>query len=171
MGVVIQIDSREQAPLEIIKYSTEVVGLPVGDYGIRGFSDWNNPRFIVERKSLDDLVSSLTHGHKRFYEKEIGKLQQFQRSYLLIEANWSDMAAGRYKSQAKPQAIGAMIDSIMVRTSVKVCWAGNRAGAAERLQGWVKQFIGDIFNDIKRLGIVLTKEQIQTEGRRTEVEC
>jgi hypothetical protein len=44
----IQIDSKEQTPLDV--------------HGIKGFSDWNRPAFSVERKSLDTLpVGVMTH--------------------------------------------------------------------------------------------------------------
>lgn len=44
-------DTREQLPLDIKAYPVEIVRLPVGDYGIKGFSGWQNPAFIVERKA------------------------------------------------------------------------------------------------------------------------
>ena len=55
---VVLIDTREKSPLAISAYPTAVETLSVGDYGIRNFSDWNNPAFIGERKSLEDLVGS-----------------------------------------------------------------------------------------------------------------
>lgn len=84
------IDTREQAPLPIEAYPVERATLPVGDYGIAGFSDWDNPAFIVERKSLDDLVQSLTHGRDRF-EREVLKLRQIGFRALLIEAEQSQI--------------------------------------------------------------------------------
>ena len=41
------IDTREQQPLKIEAYPVEVESLPVGDYGIKGLSDWGNPAFII----------------------------------------------------------------------------------------------------------------------------
>ena len=83
---VVVVDTREQAPLKIREYPTIVEGLPVGDYGIAGFSDWNNPRFIIERKSFSDLLGSLTRGRKRFM-REIEKMRRFQVRGLLIEGS------------------------------------------------------------------------------------
>lgn len=58
---VIQIDTREQSPLDVQAYPLETTMIPMGDYGLRGFSGWSNPRFIVARKSVRDLPSSLTN--------------------------------------------------------------------------------------------------------------
>ena len=80
----ILIDTREQRPLPVTAYPVETVGLPCGDYGLRGFSDWTCPQFIVERKTLDDLVQSLTHDRDRF-DREVMKMRQFGFRALLIE--------------------------------------------------------------------------------------
>lgn len=81
---VVLIDTREQCPLPITAYPVERTGLPVGDYGIKGFSDWENPRFIVERKSLADLCGSLSNDRERFM-REIEKLRQFAFRAIVIE--------------------------------------------------------------------------------------
>lgn len=83
MIVTVQ-DTREQRPLEIKGYAVEVAGLPVGDYGVKGFSDWNNPAFICERKSVGDLVGSLTRGRRRF-TREVEGLRRLRFASILIE--------------------------------------------------------------------------------------
>jgi ERCC4-type nuclease len=90
---VIQIDTREQTPLGIQRYQIEIAMLPVGNYGIRGFSDWSNPRFIIERKTLDDLVSSLTSDRDRFM-RECALLRRFQFAALVIEATEDEVKCG-----------------------------------------------------------------------------
>ncbi len=62
---VILVDTREQMPLPIEACETQTVCLSCGDYVIRGFSDWTNPAFLVERKSLGDLAGSLTDPRAR----------------------------------------------------------------------------------------------------------
>jgi len=47
------------------RFPVERATLPAGDYGLRGFSDWANPVFIVERKSGADLCGSLGKGRER----------------------------------------------------------------------------------------------------------
>jgi ERCC4-type nuclease len=46
------VDSREKRPLAITGFPTRVETLPCGDYGLEHFSDWTNPAFVIERKSV-----------------------------------------------------------------------------------------------------------------------
>ena len=147
---VILIDSREQTPLAIEGFPVERVTLPVGDYGLAGFSDWNNPQFIVERKSLDDLVSSLTHGRERFL-REVEALRRFRFAALLIEAERAEVEMGAYRSAASPVSILASLDCLEVRAGVHVLWAGEATGAARRLEGLVRQFARGVEKDWRRL--------------------
>lgn len=147
---IILIDTREQTPLDIQAYPTEVVGLPVGDYGIKGFSDWTNPQFIIERKSLSDLIGSLTSGRPRFM-REIERLRQFRFAAILIEANEADVVNGEYLSNAKPQSIIQSLSAIQVRADVHIIWAGDREGAARTLEKLARQFIRGIEKDYRRL--------------------
>ena len=61
---VILIDSREQEGFSFDPAVADVErkGLPAGDYSVAGLID----RVAVERKSLDDFVSTVIHGRARF---------------------------------------------------------------------------------------------------------
>lgn len=144
------IDSREQRPLPIRAYPTEIVTLPVGDYGIKGFSDWENPQFICERKSLDDLVQSLTHGRARF-EREILKMRQFAFRALLIEAEQVLVEIGDYRSAATPQALLQSLVSFQVRHNLHIVWCGSHEGAARVLERLIRQFARGVHKAAKRL--------------------
>jgi DNA excision repair protein ERCC-4 len=146
----ILIDSREQLPLDIQGFPTEVIGLPVGDYGIKGFSDWNNSRFIVERKSLDDLVGSLTQGRERFF-KECEKMRQFQTAILLIEGMPNDIELETYRSRAKGSSIQGSIAALQVRANLQVVWGGGHTGAARALERLVRVFVSGVERDYRRL--------------------
>ena len=147
---VVIIDTREQRPLEISGYPVERGTLPVGDYGIKGFSDWTNPAFIVERKSLQDLYNSLIQGRERFF-KEINKLRQFQFRALLIEAHRFEIESGAFHGGASPASLLASLDAIQVRVGLHINWAGDSIGAAIQLEGLVRQFIRGIEKDYDRL--------------------
>ena len=149
---VVIVDTREQCPLAVKKYPTIRDTLPVGDYGIWGFSDLNNPAFTVERKSLDDLVQSLTHERDRFM-REIEKMRCFRFGAVLIESSQDAVAMHHYRSQATPQAILASLDAIQVRTGIHIVWAGDREGSVRQLEGWVRQFVRGIEKDRKRLDL------------------
>jgi ERCC4-type nuclease len=150
MTVTIQIDTREQRPLKITAYPIETATLPVGDYGIRGFSDWQNPRFIVERKSVADLVGSLTQGRERFM-KEVELLRRFQFAAIVIEGMEADVERGEYQSKATPQSILASLNAIQVRAGVHLLWCGSPLGAARRVEILVRQFVRGVEKDYKRL--------------------
>lgn len=150
MNPVVLIDTREQRPLKIKAYPVEVIGLPVGDYGIKGFSDWNNPQFICERKSLDDLIQSLTHGRDRF-EREVLKMRQFAFRALLIEAEQVQVEIGDFRSAAKPNAIMQSLASFQVRNNLHVIWCGNHNSTARTLERLVRQFVRGLEKNMHRL--------------------
>ena len=140
---IILIDTREQHPAPISSYPVEVVGLPVGDYGIKGFSDWNRPAFIIERKGLADLIASLTHDRARFM-REVEKMRAFGFAAIVIEAERDQVRLGQYRSQATPQSILASLDAIAVRAGVHVYWTGSPEGCARQIESLVRQFIRGI---------------------------
>lgn len=147
---VVLVDTREQAPLPIEGFPVERATLPCGDYGILGFSGWENPAFAVERKSLPDLCASLGRERERFF-REIERLRQFRFAALLIEADRERVECGDYRSMMHPAAMLASLDVIEVRAGLHIAWAGNPAGAARRLEGWVRQFARGVLKDAARL--------------------
>jgi len=112
---VIVVDTREQLPLPIEGYDVERCILSIGDYGVKGFSDWANPAFIIERKSLSDLVHSLGKDRDRF-EREVLKMKQFGFRALLIEALESEVQQGRYSSLMTVAAVLQSLATVRART-------------------------------------------------------
>ena len=146
----IVIDSREQQPLPLT-CETERATLPVADYGIAGgFSDWSNPAFVVERKSLDDLVGSLTQGRQRFM-REIEKMRQFRFRALVIEGEQVDVERGNYRSKASPQSILQSLAALQVRAGLHVLWCGTPEGAARAVERLARQFCRGVEKDYRRL--------------------
>lgn len=138
-------DTREQCPLHFDpeRFTVEIDTLPVGDYGIKGFSDWDCPDFIVERKSLDDLCGSLGNGRERFL-REIEKMRQFGFRALVIEADESDVQEGAYRSQIHPSSVLSSLDALSVRCGLHVFWCNNAAGAARKVESLATKFIHGI---------------------------
>lgn len=66
MPPTVLVDDRENLPYEFPGQSTDSARLPVGDYTYDGFADC----FAVERKTLDDLATSMGSDRLRF-ENEI----------------------------------------------------------------------------------------------------
>ena len=81
--IVITTDTREQLTLDFTKFRgiSSVRGtLKTGDYSIQGYED----QITFERKSVQDLVGTLTSGHTRFL-REMERMRSFKAKYILIE--------------------------------------------------------------------------------------
>ncbi|MCX7013883.1 MAG: hypothetical protein NTW86_15250 [Candidatus Sumerlaeota bacterium] len=150
LAVTVLQDSREQQPLPITKYPVEVVGLPVGDYSLKGFGSWENPRITIERKTIADLVSSLTSGRERFF-REIQGLCRFERAFLVIEGEVCQIEMGQYKSRAYPQSILGSLEAIEVRTSIKVLWCYDAERMARRVEGLFEKFLSGMCKQLRPL--------------------
>lgn len=144
-------DSREQSPLKIEGFPVEVEGLCVGDYSVKGFHTFDNPALAVERKSLSDLVGSLTAGRERFH-RELNKLQQFRFKAILIEATRKQIRIGDYRSNAMPQSILASLDAIAVRANIHIFYCDDATDAARQLEALVRQFCRGIIKNYEILG-------------------
>lgn len=122
----IVIDNREQAPFAFAGYDcqTEPGTLTTGDYSIPGFSDC----VAVERKSLSDLIGCLTSGRERF-TRELERLRGYDAAAVVIEAGFSDLAAGRYRSRLNPEAARQSVYSMMAAYRIPFFFAGNRKEA------------------------------------------
>lgn len=163
LAPVILVDTREQRALPITAYPVQTATLPVGDYGLLGFSDWRNPQFICERKSVSDLVGSLTHDRERF-EKDVLKLRQFRFAALLIEAERLTIEIGQYSSGAKPESILSSLAAFQVRGGLHVLWCGDSKGAARMLERLARQFCRGIEKDHRRLLKAASAPAASVEG-------
>tara|TARA_Y100000401_G_scaffold86599_1_gene71908 strand:- start:164 stop:679 length:516 start_codon:yes stop_codon:yes gene_type:complete len=77
---LIYIDSREQKPLNISDFPTEVKGLKFGDYCLNDKSKTHNT--YIERKSVPDLIGTLSSGLERF-KNEINRAAE-EEAYMVI---------------------------------------------------------------------------------------
>lgn len=124
------IDSREQDPLAF-SFPTITDGLSTGDYSIAGLED----DFAIERKSLPDLVGSLTTGRDRF-NRELQRLQAYPFKRLLIIGSEEEVAKGKWKhSKANPTAILHSLHSIEAR-GIPVAYASNAVMGASLVERW-----------------------------------
>ncbi|MFA5135712.1 MAG: ERCC4 domain-containing protein [Patescibacteria group bacterium] len=147
---IILIDTREQLPLRFTRFASEVATLPVGDYGVKGFSDWQCPRFVVERKELNDLCGSLGNGRERFL-REIEKMRQFEFRALVIEATEIQIQNHEYTSQILPASVFGTLDALRVRCNLHVLWCGDAVGAATQVENLVEKFITGIVKEFRQV--------------------
>ena len=150
IGYTIQVDTREQKPWLFPEDNWETVTLPVGDYGLRGYSDFNYPDFIWERKSKGDLTASLGHGRERFM-REMEKLRVFRFSALAIEADREDIVNWNYTSRIEPASVLQTLAALEVRNGLHIVWGSTPEGCQERFLDSVRHFTHGIVKDFERL--------------------
>jgi len=126
----IVVDSREQAPLEFSRLPSRPGSLSTGDYSIAGLEN----DFAVERKSVADLIGSLTSGRERF-SRELERMRSLNFCRLLIVGSEQDIAEGRYRSNASPTAIMHSLYAIESR-GVPIVFSPTPAEAAALVERW-----------------------------------
>lgn len=131
------IDTREQCPLDLTPYSctTEAGTLYVGDYAPRGLESL----VAVERKSLPDLIGSLTSGRERFAH-EMERARGLALA-VVIEGSMGQVRRHEYRSKTKPHAIFQSVLSWSMRYGVHFLWCDDAAGAAYHAYHWMRQFV------------------------------
>jgi ERCC4-type nuclease len=131
----ILIDTREQDGHDFDGYDCTVAtaSLPTGDYSLDGLAH----RIAIERKSLADLIGCLTGERSRF-ERELARGKGLDLFCVVIEASFSDLTAGNFRSRMNPHAAAQSLIAFQVRYGTSFMWAGSRQ-AAEYLIFWTLQ--------------------------------
>ena len=119
-SLTIIVDSREKHPYLFTGHRTVVQGLSIGDYGLLNCSD-----IAIERKSINDLIGSLTKGRERL-EKELRKGSDISYFALVVEASFSDLANGKYQSQMLPKSAVQTLLSWSVKYGTHIFFCENR---------------------------------------------
>ncbi|HKY41363.1 MAG TPA: ERCC4 domain-containing protein [Polyangiaceae bacterium] len=142
------IDTREQRPLRFAPDLGVDCGgatLPAGDYSVRGFT----ALIALERKSVADLVGTLTKGRERF-ENELDKLAEFRWKAILVEGRRGDVEAGIYRSLATPQSIIGSLRAIWMRWQVPTFWLDSPEGCAREV-AWYARRLEEKYADLKHV--------------------
>lgn len=123
-SLVAIIDTREQQPLDLSPLRMEPGTLDTGDYSVRGLEHVVR----IERKSLDDLVACVGRERERF-DREVQRLLAYPVRVLLVEATWSDIEAGNWRSKVTPAAAeGSVLGWIASGLQVELVGSHERAG-------------------------------------------
>lgn len=112
-----------------------MAGLTTGDYSIKGFES----DFAIERKSLDDLLHSLTSERDRFM-REVDRLRGHDFARLLIVGTEAQVMARAYRSRMEPRAVLASLLSIECR-GVPISWARCPEVAASMIESWGAYYV------------------------------
>jgi DNA excision repair protein ERCC-4 len=132
----IAIDTREQTPLVFVNLPTEKATLQTGDYSVRGLES----DFAVERKSIADIVQSVTHERERF-ERELVRMRGYAFRRLLIVGTVEQIERHEYQSRAEPKAVIASVTAFEVRYDMPVTWCSSPSAAAVQLERWACYFL------------------------------
>lgn len=120
------VDTREQLPLDFSdRVVTERRALPAGDYSVAGAE----ARIAVERKALDDFVSSVIRDRPRFL-RELDKLRSYQAACVVVEAGLPEILDGQYRSGVHPNAVLGAAIAIVVDYGIPVVFCGDRFAAS-----------------------------------------
>lgn len=128
--VQIVVDTRERRGWDFA--GAKLAKLEAGDYSVAGLEHL----VCVERKSLADLVQSLTRARARFF-REVQILARRRFAAIVVEAGIPELLAGRYPSGASPESLLGSCMAIHVDFGVPVVFAGDRGHA--RL--WTERYL------------------------------
>ena len=128
---VIITDTREQTPLHFTHLRSERATLGTGDYSVRGLEE----AFSVERKSLPDLVGSLTRERARFM-REMHRLRGYQFARLLIVGTEMELMQMVSMGRANLAQVEHSLLAISVRYGVPAVMADSPERAAVMVETW-----------------------------------
>jgi len=135
--LAITVDSNEQRPLGMpAEYATcEKRKLANGDYALAG-DDW-----VIERKSVDDLIGSIISGHLADQLKRMREQHGDRLSVLVVDGDKDEFARWPWASRTK-RATCAWAFSELYRMAYeyRVCvdWNPSRAWAAMSVWRWLR---------------------------------
>lgn len=124
-------DSREQTPLPFQNLSTETGSLYSGDYSTKGMEEV----FSIERKTITDLVGSLTRDRERFMH-ELHRLRGYRFRRLLIVGTRHEIETGQYRSRTQPRAILASLAAVEARYDIPAVFTPSPRHAAAQVERW-----------------------------------
>lgn len=133
----ILIDTREQRALRFppdLGVDCGSATLPAGDYSVRGFTHL----IALERKSVADLVQTLSHGRERF-ENELDLLAEYRWKAILVEGRRGDVEAGIYRSLMTPKSVIGSLRAIWMRWGVPTFWVDSPEGCAREVAWYARR--------------------------------
>lgn len=131
---VVMVDTREQVPLEFVHLKAERGTLRTGDYSAAGFVS----KVAIERKSVPDLVNSLTAARDRFWH-ELERLRGFAFARLLVVGTLDELAVTLRRRAVSVESVLGSLAAIDARY-VPVVFAATPQDAAAIVEGWLWYF-------------------------------
>ena len=122
-------DSREQSPFHFDHprfdgVGVKVFGLKTGDYSIEGMENF----CAVERKSMPDLLQSMSTGRERF-EREMIRSIDLEAYMVVIEEPFRNLGCKEYQSHMNRKAAIQTVYSWLSKYRCSFLFAESREGA------------------------------------------
>jgi DNA excision repair protein ERCC-4 len=135
--VAVVVDTREQLPYSFDPERVVATrgALRAGDYSLVGLEN----RVAVERKSLDDFVSTVIRDRDRF-RRELDRLRELEAACVVVEGNLSDLLRGSYSGGAHPSSVFGSALSIIVDHEIPVYFCSDRQAALRFVEGFLLRF-------------------------------
>jgi ERCC4-type nuclease len=130
---VLLVDSREQCIPPVPPGVTfERATLGEGDYTTHAL----RTIAVIERKSVSDFASTLSHGRERF-DREVQRLQAYRWKCIVVEGDLSEV----YRVTAMhPHSILGSIASLFARWEIPTLFAANPAGCGRLIAGLLRRW-------------------------------
>lgn len=125
------VDTREQAPLVFTHLHAIYCTLQSGDYSVQYLQE----EFAVERKSMADLVGSLTRERERFM-REMHRLRGFRTRHLLVVGTERELLELVARGRANIAQVEHSLLAVEQRYGVPVTRADSPEAAALLIETW-----------------------------------
>jgi ERCC4-type nuclease len=130
---VVYFDTREQTPIEPPPgVVVERVTMETGDYTtpvLQGIA-------AIERKSVSDFASSITHGRERF-DDEVRRLLAYRWRAIVVEGEIAEVWRA---SAVHPHSVLGSVASFFARSDLPCLFAGTRPAAARLICGILRRW-------------------------------
>ncbi len=134
-GLLLVIDTREQAPYAPGGVPTLIKKLDFGDYSIKGFES----QISIERKSLDDFYLSIGKNRERF-QRMLERMQEAEFKGLLIEAYEHEVLTPELSySHIHKNSVYSTITTLEIKYGLHVYMA-SRQDCQNKMLNWLIYF-------------------------------
>jgi ERCC4-type nuclease len=134
-GLVLVIDTREQAPYVPGGVPSVRRKLDYGDYSIKGFER----QASVERKSLDDFYLSIGNNRNRF-KRMLERMQEAEFRGLVIEGYEDEvLSPERSYSSIHRDSVYATIVALEIKYGLHI-YMGSRKSCESKMLNWLIYF-------------------------------
>jgi len=135
----IVVDTREQLPLWTAQ-DVEVRKLDAGDYSIVGYED----KFAIERKSMADLVGTLTKGHERF-KRELERAMSLDFFAIVVEESYTSLITNQWSgsvfTKMRGSQIAAIVNTLRVKYKLQIIFTNSRVEAKSQIKGMMSSYV------------------------------